>query len=40
MIAEHRALLAIAGGLGLKTYTVHPHAGFDPPGAMTSSCIA
>ncbi|NMA39502.1 MAG: sugar phosphate isomerase/epimerase [Lentisphaerae bacterium] len=30
MIAEHLALLAIAGNLGLKTYTVHPHAGFDP----------
>jgi len=30
MVAEHQALLKLAGDLGLKTYTIHPHAGFDP----------
>lgn len=30
MIAQHQALLNIAGDLGLKTYTIHPHAGFVP----------
>lgn len=30
LIEAHKKLLEIMGGLGVKTYTVHPHAGFNP----------